>query len=100
MVDSLKTEGVIGSITGDFYVACVMYHHNPKHAMAIIDSALARKVETEQDRFYHFMVQGLEIEADVANKHFDLALRKGQRHINDADMDYVNSHEQLLSSFV
>ena len=100
MVDSLKTEGVIGSITGDFYVACVMYHHNPKHAMTIIDSALARKVETEQDRFYHFMVQGLEIEADVANKHFDLALRKGQRHINDADMDYVNSHERLLSSFV
>lgn len=100
MVDSLKTEGVIGDITGDFYLACVMYHHNPKHAVTIIDSALACKLETEQDRFYRFMVQGLSIEVDVANKHYDLALRKGQRHISDADKDYVNSHEMLLSSFV
>ena len=100
LVDSLKAEGVIGDITSDFYVACVMYHHNPKHAMVIIDSALARKVETEQDRFFHFMVQSLDIEKDVANMHYDLALRKGQRHINDADMDYVNSHVLLLSSFV
>lgn len=100
MVDSLKTEGVIGDITGDFYLACVMYHHNPKHAVTIIDSALACKLETEQDRFYRFMVQGLSIEMDVANKHYDLALRKGQRHISDADKDYVNSHEMLLSSFV
>ena len=100
MVDSLKTEGVIGDITGDFYLACVMYHHNPKHAVTIIDSALACKLETEQDRFYRFMVQGLSIEVDVANKHYDLALRKGQRHISDADKDYINSHEMLLSSFV
>jgi AraC-like DNA-binding protein len=100
LVDSLKDKGVIGDITGDYYVACVMYHHNPKHAMAIIDSALARKVETEQDRFFYFMVQGLDIDKDVTNLHYDLALRKGQRHINDADMDYINSHELLLSSFV
>ena len=100
LVDSLKDKGVIGDITGDFYVACVMYHHNPKHAMAIIDSAMARKVVTEQDRFFHFMVQGLDIDKDVANLHYDLALRKGQRHINEADMDYINSHELLLSSFV
>lgn len=100
MVDSLKTEGVIGDITGDFYLACVMYHYNPKHAVTIIDSALACKLETEQDWFYRFMVQGLSIEVDVANKHYDLALRKGQRHISDADKDYVNSHEMLLSSFV
>ena len=100
LVDSLKDKGEIGDITGDFYVACVMYHHNPKHAMAIIDSALARKVVTEQDRFFHFMVQGLDIDKDVANMHYDLALRKGQRHINDADMDYINSHELLMSSFV
>jgi len=100
LVDSLKDNGVIGDITGDFYVACVMYHHNPKHAMAIIDSALARKVVTEQDRFFHFVVQGLDIDKDVVNKHYDLALRKGQRHINDADMDYINSHVLLLSNFV
>jgi serine phosphatase RsbU (regulator of sigma subunit) len=99
-IDSMKADGTIGAITANYYKARIIYSYKPKYTIALVDSILAYKAETEQDRFYHFMLQCHNIDIDVVNKYYELGLREGQQLVDEADLDFIQSHVLLLSSYV
>ena len=92
--------GTMGTITANYYLARVLYQYKPKAIIALIDSTLEFEIKTEQDKFFHFMLQCHNVNQDVVTKHYELGLREGQQLVDDADMDYIRSHVLLLSSYI
>jgi serine phosphatase RsbU (regulator of sigma subunit) len=99
-IDSMKANGTIGTITANYYKARILFSYKPKYTIGLVDSILSYKAETEQDRFYYFMLQCHNIDMDVVNKYYELGLREGQQLVDDTDLDFVQNHVLLLSSYV
>ena len=92
--------GTMGKITANYYLSRVLYQYKPKAIIALIDSTLEFEVKTEQDKFFHFMLQCHNVNQDVVTKQYELGLREGQQLVDNADMDYIRSHVLLLSSYI
>ena len=99
-IDSMMANGTMGKITANYYLSRVLYQYKPKAIIALIDSTLEFEVKTEQDKFFHFMLQCHNVNQDVVTKQYELGLREGQQLVDNADMDYIRSHVLLLSSYI
>ena len=98
--DSLVEAGLITPLVADLYKMEYFDNRNPALSLAIGDSALGRKVQTDQDRFYRFVLVSKMVEAGYGLRHYETALKMAQQQIEDADMDFVKSHALIQTTFL
>ena len=89
-VDSLMALGEISQMCADFYNMSYYMSRNVNRSCMIADSALARPVVTEQDRFYHFLIAANNSELDCASRHYESGLRRAQQLVNSVDTMFMD----------
>ncbi len=99
-VDSLMALGEINQMCADFYNMSYYSNRDLGQAIAIADSALARPVVTEQDRFYRFLIAATNSEQDYVSRHYESGLRKAQQLVNSVDTSFVNRHYLLQTGYL
>ena len=98
--DSLMSLGIIGQIAADVYLVDYYQSRDVPRAMEIIDSGLALPVETEQDRFYNFLLSAEGVEIEVIDRRYESGLHKVLPLIENADMTFVDSHYMLQAAYL
>ena len=99
-VDSLLQAGVIGRIGADYFMVNYYADFNDTLAMAIADTALSRKIENYQDRYYNFMIASMSLQFDYLNGHYERGLRRTKQFFDSVDPDFVASHRKLKSNYL
>ena len=99
-IDSLLQAGVIGRMGADFFMVNYYADVNDTLAMAIADTALNRKIENYQDRYYHSMTAGMSFQLDYLNGHYERGLRRTKQFLDSADPDFIASHHKLVSNYL
>ena len=99
-VDSLMALGEINQMCADFYNMSYYMCRNVNRSCVIADSALARPVVTEQDRFYHFLIAANNSELDCASRHYESGLRRAQQLVNSVDTSFINRHYLLQTGYL
>lgn len=97
-VDSLLQAGAIGRTGADFYKVNYWSDYNDTLAMAIADTALNRKIENDEDRYFHYMIAGMSYQLDYIGGHYERGLRRTRQFLDSVDPDFVASHSKLRSN--
>ena len=98
--DSLMSLGIIGPIAADVFLVDYYQSRNVPKALDILDRGLSLPVVTAQDRFYNFLLNTESVEIEVIDRRYESGLHKVLPLIENADMDFVNSHYLLQSAYV
>ena len=99
-VDSLLQAGVIGRTGADYYMVNYYADFNDTLAMAIADTALNRKIESYQDRFYNSMIAAMSLQFDYLNGHYERGLRRTKQYFDSVDPDFIASHRKLKTNYL
>ena len=99
-VDSLLQAGVIGCTGADYYMVNYYADFNDTLAMAIADTALNRKIESYQDRFYNSMIAAMSLQFDYLNGHYERGLRRTKQYFDSVDPDFIASHRKLKTNYL
>ena len=97
-VDSLLQAGAIGRTGADFYKVNYWSDYNDTLAMAIADTALNRKIENDEDRYFHYMIAGMSYQLDYIGGHYERGLRRTRQFLDSVDPDFIASHSKLRSN--
>lgn len=97
-VDSLLQAGAIGRTGADFYKVNYWSDYNDTLAMAIADTALNRKIENDEDRYFHYIIAGMSYQLDYIGGHYERGLRRTRQFLDSVDPDFIASHSKLRSN--
>ena len=99
-IDSLYQAGAIGRMGYDFYRVNYWADINDTLVNAIADSALNRKIENYQDRYYHFMTAAMSLQLDYISGRYERGLRRTKQYLDTLDPDFLATHCRLRSNYL
>ena len=97
-IDSLLQAGVIGPIAADYYLCNYWDGINDSLSRVLGESALKRKIENYQDRYYHYLAAGLYLQFDYMSGHYERGLRRTKQFYDSVDPEFIATHYKLKSS--